>query len=431
MSAQSERFRANVARDRALASMREAEDAYVRALEEKGVTFEQRGVEDERIAQLRQQLEGAGALMRNAGASISYGWLSPACVECTGTGGSETFSTSFKCHRDCYFCFNYNLPDYERYVREGCPWERELADAHDKTRGKLAVIGLTGGEPLLNLDDSVRFLKRARELFPHAHLRMYTSGDLLTEEGARRLRDAGLCEIRFSVKQDDTDALHERVLDRMALARRFIPDVVVEMPIVPGTEDEMHALMVRFDEIGITGMNLLEFCFPFHSWVEFEKRGFKLKNPPFPVMYDYGYSGGLAVAGSEELALSLMLDGIREGYGFGMHYCSLENKHRSEMRQRNGFVGTDNPCFTFDEGDFFIQCARVFGEDRARARQALEQAGCTTLLEDDDEDSTSFPRAYAQVAGGVGAEVWDAFFVAERDDEGGWLREVGVFPTSA
>lgn len=431
MSAHTERPRADEARDRARASMRAAEDAYVSALEDKGVVFEQRGVEDERIAQLRRQLEAAGALMRNAGASISYGWLSPACVECTGTGGSETFSTSFKCHRDCYFCFNYNLPDYERYVREGCPWEQELSAAHEKTKGKLAVIGLTGGEPLLNLDDSVRFLTRARDLFPHAHLRMYTSGDLLTEEGARRLRDAGLQEIRFSVKQDDSAKLHERVLDRMELARKFIPDVVVEMPIVPGTEQEMHTLMRRFDGIGITGMNLLEFCFPFHSWDEFEKRGFKLKNPPFPVMYDYGYSGGLAVAGSEELACALMLYGIREGFSFGMHYCSLENKHRSEMRQRNGFVGTSNPCFSFDEGDFFIKCARVFGEDRARVRKALEQAGCTTLLEDDEEDSTSFPREFEKTAASVGAEVWDAFFVAERDGKGGWLREVGVFPAHA
>ena len=70
---------------------------------------------------------------------------------------------------------------------------------------------------------------------------MYTSGDLLTEESARRLRDAGLQEIRFSVKNDDPEQLQQRVLANMELAGRYIPDVMVEMPIVPGTEEEMKA----------------------------------------------------------------------------------------------------------------------------------------------------------------------------------------------
>ena len=63
---------------------------------------------------------------KNAGASIVWGWQSKACVECTGNNGSETFSTTFKCHRDCYFCFNYNVADYEKFVREGCPWREGL-----------------------------------------------------------------------------------------------------------------------------------------------------------------------------------------------------------------------------------------------------------------------------------------------------------------
>lgn len=409
-------------------AMMDAELAYVRALQAKGVKFAQRGASDQTIQDLRRQLASRGALFRNAGASISVGWLSKACVECTGTGGSETFSTSFKCHRDCYFCFNYNLPGYQDYVDHGCPWEEELQSAYASTGGKLAVIGLTGGEPLLNLEDSLRFLRRARQLFPGAHLRMYTSGDLLTPEGAQTLADAGLQEIRFSIKQDDPEPLRERVLNRMALARDYLPNVVVEMPIVPGTGQVMRQWMMRFSEIGIDGMNLLEFCFPFHSWDEFDKRGFVVRNPPFPVMYDYGYSGGLAIAGSEELALELMLFGMDQHLGFGMHYCSLENKHRSEMRQRNERVRMPNPCFSFDEQDFFIKMGRVFGSDRAAARKALAQAGCKDVLEDEEEDSTSFPVAYEDAVRSGGVEPLEAYFVAEKDETGSWLRELGVYP---
>ena len=87
----------------------------------------------------------------------------------------------------------------------------------------------------------------------------------------------------------------------MRVAKRHIPSVMVEMPVIPGSEQHMHKLFRAFQEVGIDGINLLEFCFPFCNWDEFSKRGFMLKNPPFEVMYDYDYSGGLAVAGSEAL----------------------------------------------------------------------------------------------------------------------------------
>lgn len=418
----------NPALEEALASFDNIEKTYVSALEAKGLVFAERGSHEPRVAQLHEELAKRGARFRNAGASISTGWLSKACVECTGMNGSETFSTTFKCHRDCYFCFNYNLGDYEKYVREGCPWEEELQAAYEASDGKMAVLGLTGGEPLLNLEDSLRFLERAGELFPQAHKRMYTSGDLLTEEGAQRLAHAGLTEMRFSIKQDDPADRRETVLSKMKMATAYIPDVVVEMPIIPGTKESMKEWMLRFEENGIKGMNLLEFCFPFHSWDEFAKRGFTLKNPPFPEMFDYGYSGGLAVAGSEELALELMVWALDEGLSFGMHYCSLENKHRSEIRQLNEPARRVHPIFEFDEGDFFVKTAKVFGPDRATARQLLQDAGCRDIVEDEDDQTIAFPPRFANLFDTSQVQVMMAFNVLDKDEHGRFLREVALKP---
>ena len=404
------------------------EKDYVNALVDKGLTFAPRNSHIARVSQLRQELAKRQATFRNAGASISCGWLSKACVECTGVNGSETFSTTFKCHRNCYFCFNFNLADYDKYVQCGCPWEQELAAAHEATGGKLAVIGLTGGEPLLNLDDSIAFLKRAGELFPNAHKRMYTSGDLLTPDGAKRLAQAGLDEIRFSVKQDDPNQLRETVLDNMKMAASYIKDVVVEMPIVPDTKEVMKDWMRRFAQNGIKGMNLLEFCFPFHSWEEFDKRGFTLKNPPFDEMFDYGYSGGLAVAGSEELALELMVWALDEGLGFGLHYCSLENKHRSEIRQMNEPARNVHPIFEFDESDFFVKTAKVFGAQRDAARQILLDAQVQDVVEDDDDDTIAFAPRYASLFDGTDINPMIAFNVLDRDEQGRFLREVALKP---
>ena len=406
------------------------EFSYINALREKGVAFAERGTNQKRIDALREQLKDAGAQFKNNGASIVWGWQSKACVECTGTGGSETFSTTFKCHRDCYFCFNYNVADYDKFVREGCPWREGLAQCARENES-IAVIGLTGGEPLLILDDSIEFLEEAGKAFPMAHKRMYTSGDLLTEEGAARLRDAGLDEIRFSVKQDDSPERQELVLRAMQLAKQYIPSLMVEMPIIPNTEQHMHELFDRWADIGIDGINLLEFCFPFHSWEEFAARGFEIRNPPFDVMYDYGYSGGLPVAGSEELCLELMLWGIKHEVPFGMHYCSLDNKHRSEMRQRNERGRNIHPVLSFDEGDFFLKCAKVYGADRTRAYEVLSACGCNSFMPNDNEQSLAFPLSYLDAVRDEDIEIAIAFNVLESDEEGAYIREVALHTLDA
>lgn len=421
----------NRALDAALAEYAAVGQRYVKALKDKGLVFAESGAGAERCAELRAELAARGVSVRNAGASLSSGHLSPACVECTGNRGSETFSTTFKCHRDCYFCFNRNQPDYERFFREGCPWEEVVARAAAEN-DTLACVGLTGGEPLLDLEGSLRFLARAGELWPRAHKRLYTSGDLLTESAAAQLRDAGLDEIRFSVKDDDAPEQQERVIAAMRLAKRFIPSVMVEMPVIPGARRHMEELFRRFDEVGIDGINLLEFCFPFSNWNEFARRGFTLKNPPFEVMYDYGYSGGLAVAGSEQLILELMLWALDQGVSFGMHYCSLENKHRSEIRQKNERAAQVHPCIAFDDGDFFLKTAKVFGPDIAAARPALEAAGCRDFMEDADEQSLAFPPRYLGAvravvrADGEPVQPMLCSLVCETGEEGSYLIDVAL-----
>lgn len=419
----------NSALERARAEYAAVGERYVSALEAKGLVFEDAGAGAVRCAELREGLRERGVAFRNAGASLSFGHLSPACVECTGNRGSETFSTTFKCHRDCYFCFNHNQPDYDKFFNEGCPWEEGLARSA-RENDELACVGLTGGEPLLDFENAIAFLSKSTELFPGAHRRMYTSGDLLTEERARRLRDVGLDEIRFSVKDDDAPDMQQRVLTAMRLAKRYIPSVMVEMPVIPGAGEHMRSLLRSFDEVGIDGINMLEFCFPFCNWDEFAKRGLKLKNPPFDVMYDYGYSGGLAVAGSEELILELMTWAIDEGMTFGMHYCSLDNKHRSEIRQKNERAAHAHPCIEFDGGDFFLKTAKVFGPDVAVARQLLADAGWTDVMEDAEEGSLAFPPRLLSVLGGAGLDPQLCYLVYETDEQGGYLTDIALRPVA-
>lgn len=348
------------------------EDEFVGAFEAQGVRFEPRDEERARARELRAALRARGARFLNGDASVSTGFLSSACAACVGDCGSRTFYLNLRCNRDCYFCFNPNQADFEEHCAHDTPWRQEV-DRFARSCAHPTHIGLTGGEPLLERDEAVAFFRNARATCPDAHLRMYTSGFGLDEETCRALADAGLDEIRFSVKLEDGEAEVDEALAGIETARRFPFDVMVEMPVVPGTLPRMQRLLVQLDERGVRGINLLELCFPMRNWPEFERRGMRVKNPPFSVLYDYGYAGGLPIAGSEEDCLALVLFAMDAGLGMGVHYCSLDNKNRDQVLQQNRAVPLDARIYELGD-DSFYHTARVFDGDVARARDVLTRA---------------------------------------------------------
>ncbi|MBQ3106111.1 MAG: radical SAM protein, partial [Eggerthellaceae bacterium] len=111
------------------------------------------------------------------------------------------------------------------------------------------------------------------------------------------------------------------------------------------------------------GINLLEFCYPFNNWHEFAARGFKIKNPPYPVMYNYEYAGSLPIEGSEEECLRLVSYALEKNLKLGVHYCSLENKHRSQIQRQNQMIQLEHPCFEMDSSDFFYKTVKAFDSD--------------------------------------------------------------------
>ena len=422
----------NPALERALSLYRSIEDDYVRSIERTGVAFASRDEERTEARELARKLEERGARVRNGGASVSIGFLSRGCVACTGACVSQTHAISNNCHRDCFFCFNPNEKDFAYYCEHRFPW-RENLDELARTGKRPTCLALSGGEPLLYPEEACAYFARAKELFPGVHARMYTSGDLLDAEKLDRLRDAGLDEVRFSVKQSDGPEEQERLFGIMELALERIPTVMVEMPPIPGTEASMRTLLRHLDEIGVHGINLLEFAYAMWNWPVFESLGLTLRNPPSRVCYDYTYAGSLAVQGAEELCLRLMLWAMDEGLSLGMHYCSLENKHRAQMRNVNEPHANIDPRYAFDYGDYFLKTGIVFGPNRDPVRSALRAVGCSDFLEDEASDSTSFhPRWLAQAArvrvGSTFARPCVSTNVAvEREGKPG-LRELKVEP---
>ncbi|MBS5450381.1 MAG: radical SAM protein [Coriobacteriia bacterium] len=407
---------------------------YVESVDSLGVDLAPEGYLSAETLAVRERVLAKGAHERNAGASLWAGELSPACAACADGLGSRTFAPSLRCNRSCYFCFNRNQESVSDRLPAWDDAQRELKAFSAEVGGDVTHVGLTGGEPLLYKEETYTFLRRARAEYPGAHLRLYTAGDFLDAECLAELRDAGLDELRLSVKIDVDDGagyptsvavLIEQACNRLELALRYIPAVMVEMPVIPGTGEAMQRLLRRLDEIGVFGINLLEFGYPVSDWAPFRQRGFEIKNPPYEVPYDYSYPAGLPVEGSELLCLELLEFALDEGLSLGVHYCSLENKNRGQVFRQNAAVNLAGGVYELDRGDFFYKTAKVFDDDVEAVRELLAERGICCEI-DGDDGSLSFPPSRLDLLMGLPVVPAISTNVIETTARGSALREVAL-----
>lgn len=399
---------------------------YLASVEAAGVPLAAENDDRAKVATLVERAAAKGADVRNGGASICVNGLSTACVACTGDPGSQTFYYSLKCPRNCYFCFNVNQENYQLHLTHDRDWAAEF-DEIERQERTLTHIGLTGGEPLLQPEKALAFLTEARRRWPEAHLRLYTSGWGLDEGLLHQLVDAGLDEIRFSVKSDEGQAAYDEVLSQVRLAAAVEGlDAMVEMPVIPGTLEPMKQLLRDLDDAGAFGINLLEFCYPQGPWEEFGRRGFEVRNPPFPVLYDWGYAGGLPIAGSEADCLRLVEFALDEGLSLSVHYCSLENKHRDQVLSQNRMARVGEP-YELDPQDFYYKTVKAFGADAFVLKRRLEAAGAQGWSFDPSDNSLALSPSLADLFA-AGECLFTSYNILEDRNGDIVLRELALKP---
>ncbi|MCI8513440.1 MAG: radical SAM protein [Lachnospiraceae bacterium] len=366
----------------------------------------------------------------NDSKSLCLGNKSTACKACAKGIGTATLFISFHCHRDCYFCFNPNQANFEYYNLHKNDWKAELD--HMKASGeKMTHIALTGGEPLLHKDDAVAFFQYVSDNFEDVHTRLYTAGDLLDAALLKRLQKAGLKEIRFSIKLEDTKKGQSNILRKMATAQKYIPDVMVEMPVIPGTLEEMKELLDKLEEMGIYGINLLEFCYPLNNVEEFASRGFKIKFPPHQVLYNFWYAGGLPISGSEYEAAQLLAYAAEKDMKLGVHYCSLENKHFGQIYRQNTTPPCQDKTMFFSEKDFYLKTAKAFGDDAKKAKDILKKNKIEDFEWNNDYHFFQFNPKHIPILSGAGLEIGISYNVQEERDGSYVLRELKLDATTS
>ncbi len=184
--------------------------------------------------------------------------------------------------------------------------------------------GITGGDPLLVWKRVEKYIKILKKTFgSEFHIHLYTSG-LQNTQYILNLVAAGLDEIRFHPPQHQWAYLQRTLYKKMIknLEKTGI-DIAFEIPVIPGTEQDILDLIEWADEYHLKWVNLNELEFSEKNSYALHKRGFTTKDEL-----------SAAVNTSQDTAYRILETVSGWDLAVGVHYCSVSFKDGVQLRNR-------------------------------------------------------------------------------------------------
>ena len=267
------------------------------------------------------------------------------CRSCLlGTGLSAVRRTN-RCDAACPFCYDCGQLEAIPPIGEGM-WEiggtryREedlpLLFAIQKKPTGIAYVYL---EPFMEIEKYYGIIRRFHEAGIHQH--MYTNGIRANEENLKALGEAGLDELRFNLGA--TNAA-DAVIDRMATARKYIPQVGAETPMTRAFDRALREKKKRILDTGIDFINCAELHLNENNLPNYWGENL--------YFYRLGY---LSPVISRDLTLKWMKTAAEESWPVVIHDCSNQTKFARDLNQqakeggwfgRSGY-GRELACWPF------------------------------------------------------------------------------------
>jgi len=243
------------------------------------------------------------------------------CRSCLlGTGLSAIRKTN-KCNIQCKFCYNYGELDQIPPIGEGL-WEiggtkfyeRDidlLLSIYNKPTG-ISYVYL---EPVMEIEKYYGVIAKFHQAGIHQH--MYTNGLLCTEEQLKALGEAGLDELRFNLGASNCA---DKVIENMAVAKKYIPQVGIETPSTPEYWDSFQQKKDAILSTGIDFMNCAELHLNENNIGNYWGENFYLCR-----------QGYLSPVWSREITFRLMKQAAEENWPVTVHDCSNHTKFARDL----------------------------------------------------------------------------------------------------
>ena len=174
--------------------------------------------------------------------------------------------------------------------------------------------GITGGDPLIVINRTLDYISKLKKHFGtefHIHLYVSTSPHL-TIENLKKLKNAGLDEIRFHVKEDQWYLMIE--------AKKIGLIVGAEIPAMD--LDQLKKLGTFLNDNRLDFLNINEFEFSETNAEALKKKGYKL------------LEGSLVgVDGSEEIGKEFLKWALKN-ISINVHFCTVRLKDGFQFKNR-------------------------------------------------------------------------------------------------
>lgn len=223
-----------------------------------------------------------------------------------------------RCGESCYYC-----PLSEAKKGKDVVYANELLVSGDEDVIKEAEAigargtGITGGDPLLVMDRTVRYIRLLKERFgPGHHIHLYTA--TVDRERFLRLQEAGLDELRIHPPIELWGDLKK--LGIAKAVKGLDMQVGFEVPAVPGELEGLLAICRHAAELGLDFVNLNELEVSETNCQALLGRGFHVRSDV-----------SSAMQGSMETAWQVMEEA---GDMVPVHFCSSSFKDQVQLRER-------------------------------------------------------------------------------------------------
>ncbi|MEM2956307.1 MAG: radical SAM protein [Candidatus Pacearchaeota archaeon] len=252
------------------------------------------------------------------------GKLIKGCQECVLGRKTVLFITG-KCSRNCYYC---PLPESRKEKDVVYTNERKLSNVNAVgeaiEEAKLCSskgIGITGGDPLLVLKRTIKFVNAFKKKFGKKfHIHIYLPTDIVSEQKLEKLAKAGIDEIRFHPYFLSNDVRGLKAIESAwQLKKKYHWKVGIEIPAVPSTEKQTIEFLKKVKNLDF--LNLNEFEMPSFKGEQLIKKGMKT------------VGNSVAIKGSRETALRI-LKTLENKVNYPIHYCSAATKNSFQFKNR-------------------------------------------------------------------------------------------------
>jgi len=257
--------------------------------------------------------------------SYKTGKLTKGCQLCVLGNKSVLFITGL-CRRGCYYC---PLPESRKGIDAVWINERKLSSANAISEAieeiKLCSskgVGITGGNPLLVLSRTIKFVKKLKKQFGKGfHIHIYVPTMNCTKKKLEKLAKAGIDEIRFHPFFLSKDVAGIQAIESAwNLKKKYHWKVGIEIPAVPRTEKATTKFLKTVRNIDF--LNLNEFEMPSLGGEVLVRKG----------MSTIGNS--VAIKGSEKTALKILSAIAKSRPQLSIHYCSANTKNLFQFKNR-------------------------------------------------------------------------------------------------